>query len=129
MKPLVVEFNASSPAGLRAQARVAVNDAMRRRAKVMVVGLDRLAVLDDAAISAAIVALRGLREVGGTVRLVTQSVTHRRRLESMGLDRIFDVFAGFEDAGVRDDQRAVSFPGQLLATLAAVFRKDTRAHY
>jgi anti-anti-sigma regulatory factor len=129
MKPLVVEFNASSPDGLRAQARAAVNDAIRRRAKVMLVGLDGLAILDDAAISAAIVALRGLREVGGTVRLVTRSVTHRRSLESMGLDRIFDVFAGFEDAGARDDQRAVSFPAQLLAMLAAVFRKDTRAHF
>ena len=91
MGPLFVEFYTSSPTGLRAQATAAVNDAKRRRSKTLVFGLDNLAELDDAAISAAILALRGLHEIGGTVRLVTQNATHRRHLEAMGLDRIFDI--------------------------------------
>jgi anti-anti-sigma factor len=101
MQSLFVEFYASSRTGLRAQAMSAVNEAKRRRSTILVVGLDSLASLDDAAIAATIVALRGLRETGGTVRLVTQSVTHRRYLEAMGLDRIFDVFASYEEAGTR----------------------------
>ena len=98
MEPLFVDFYASSPTGLRAQATDAVNDALRRRSTILVLGLDNLARLDAAAISAAIVALRGLREIGGTVRLVTHSATHRRSLEAMGLDRVFDVFATHEEA-------------------------------
>jgi anti-anti-sigma regulatory factor len=101
MQPLFVEFYASSQTGLRAQATSAVNEAKRRRSTILVVGLDSLARLDDAAIAATIVALRGLRETGGTVRLVTQSVTHRRQLKALGLDRVFDVFASYEEAGLR----------------------------
>jgi len=127
MKPLFVEFYTSSPTGLRAQARAAVTDAIRRHSTVLVVGLDNLSTLDDAVISAAVVALRGLREVGGTVRLVTQNITHRRHLESAGLDRIFDVFASFQDAVERDEHRDVSFPQQLFGTLAAVIHKNTQA--
>jgi hypothetical protein len=52
-----------------------------------------------------IVALRRLREAGGTVRLVTQSVAHRKRLVVTGLDRIFDVFATAEDALGRNERR------------------------
>jgi anti-anti-sigma regulatory factor len=107
MKPLFVEFYASSRTGLRAQATAAVNEAKRRGSTTLVVGLDSLATLDDAAISATIVALRGLRETGGTVRLVTQSVTHRQHLKAMGLDRIFAIFASFEEAA-QPDERAVS---------------------
>jgi|ERR1700723_234473 anti-anti-sigma regulatory factor len=98
MKPLFVEFYTSSPSGLRAQATAAVSDAIQRRSTILVVGLDSLARLDDAVISAIIVALRGLRAIGGTVRLVTQSVTHRRHLAAIGLDRVFDVFATAEEA-------------------------------
>src|SRR5271168_2711750 len=98
MKPHFVEFYASSPNGFRAQAMAAVSDAMRQGSTILVVGLDSLSRLDDAAISATIVALRGLREIGGTVRLVTQSVAHREHLEAMALDRIFGVFASFEEA-------------------------------
>jgi anti-anti-sigma regulatory factor len=98
MKPSFVEFYTSSPTGLRAQATAAVTDAKRRGSRILIVGLDSLVKLDDAAISATIVALRGLRALGGTVRLVTQSVTHRRQLEAIGLDRVFDVFATYEDA-------------------------------
>jgi|ERR1700677_1593997 hypothetical protein len=98
MKPFFVEFYASSPSGLRAQATAAVNDAKRRGSTILIVGLDSLVRLDDPVVSATIVALRGLRAIGGTVRLVTQSVTHRRQLEAIGLDRVFDVFATFEEA-------------------------------
>ena len=90
MKPSFVEFYTSSPTGLRAQATAAVTDAKRRGSRILIVGLDSLVKLDDAAISATIVALRGLRALGGTVRLVTQSVTHRRHLAAIGLDRVFD---------------------------------------
>jgi anti-anti-sigma regulatory factor len=127
MKQLFVEFYASSPTGLRAQARAAVNDAIRQHSTVLVVGLDNLKTLDDAVISAAIVALRGLREVGGAVRLVTQNIPHRRQLESAGLDRIFEIFASFKDAAERDERRNVSFPEHLLATLAAIVHKNTQA--
>jgi anti-anti-sigma regulatory factor len=109
MKPHCVEFYASSPNGLRAQATAAVSDAMRRGSTILVVGLDSLSRLDDAEISATIVALRGLRETGGTVRLVTQSVAHRHLLKAMGLDRIFGVFASFEEAAERAEQRDCSF--------------------
>ena len=98
MEPLFVEFYASSPTGLRAQATAAVSDAIRGGSTILVVGLDNLARFDAAAISAAIVALRGLREIGGTVRLVTRSATHRRSLEATGLDHVFDVFATREEA-------------------------------
>lgn len=98
MEPFFVEFYASSPTGLRAQATAAVSDAIRGGSTILVVGLDNLARLDAPAVSAAIVALRGIREIGGTVRLVTQSATHRRSLKAMGLDRVFDVFATREEA-------------------------------
>jgi anti-anti-sigma regulatory factor len=98
MKPLFVEFYASSPTGLRAQATAAVNDALRHGSTVLVLGLDSLAMLDDAAVSATILALRGLRAAGGTVRLVTQSGKHLRRLDALGLNRIFDVFGSLDEA-------------------------------
>jgi anti-anti-sigma regulatory factor len=100
MKPIFVEFYASSRTGLRAQATAAVSDAQHHGSTILVVGLDSLSKLDDAAVSAAILALRGLREIGGTVRLVTQSGSHRRRLFALGLDRIFDVFPSLDDAVV-----------------------------
>jgi anti-anti-sigma factor len=104
MKSHFVELYASSPVGLRAQAVEAVNDALRRGSTLLVLGLDSLSTLDDAALSAMIVALRRLREVGGTVRLVTQSVAHRKRLVVAGLDRIFDVFASAEEARGRNER-------------------------
>jgi anti-anti-sigma regulatory factor len=75
-----------------------VDDALRRGATLLVLGLDNLPALDDAAISATIAASRRLREAGGSVRLVTQSAAHRNRLSQMGLDRVFGVFANAEDA-------------------------------
>jgi len=114
MRPHFVEFYASSPKRLRAQATAAVNETLRQGSTTLVVGLDSLSILDDAAISGTIVALRGLREIGGTVRLVTQSVAHRRHIEAIGLDRIFDVFSSFDEAGRRDEQRDSSFLSPLL---------------
>jgi anti-anti-sigma regulatory factor len=119
MKPHFVEFYTSSPNGLRAQAKAAVSDAMRRGSTILVVGLDSLPRLDDSAIAATIVAMRGLRATGGTVRLVTQNVTHRRLLEALGLDRIFGVFASFEEAGERGEQRDRSFFSRLLLSQIA----------
>lgn len=116
MKPHVVEFYESSPVGLRAQATDAVDGALRRGTTSLVFGLDSLSALDDAAISAIIVALRRLREIGGTVGLVTQSAAHRERLMLTGLDCIFDVFASAEEAQGRDEQqRHGTFLSQLLA--------------
>jgi anti-anti-sigma regulatory factor len=105
MKPHLVEFYASSPVGLRAQAVEAVNDALSRGSTLLILGLDNLSTLDDAALSATIVALRRLREAGGTVALITQSVAHRKRLVATGLDRIFDVFATAEEARGRNERR------------------------
>lgn len=64
---------------------------MRRGATILALGIDNLAALDDAAISATIVALRRLREIGGTVRLVTRNAAHLKRLAQTGLDHVFDV--------------------------------------
>jgi anti-anti-sigma regulatory factor len=91
MKPSFVELYASSSNGIRAQATSAVDDALHRGATLLVLGLDNLPALDDAVLSAAIVALRRLREIGGNVRLATQNPAHQKRLAQAGLDRIFAV--------------------------------------
>src|SRR5580704_11255842 len=98
MKTSFAQYYASSAAGLQAQSRAAVDDALGRGAKLLVLGLDNLPALDDAAISATIAASRRLREAGGSVRLVTQRASHRERLSLTGLDRVFRVFASAEDA-------------------------------
>src|SRR5471032_3164872 len=97
MTPHFVELHANSPIGLRAQATAAVDDARRRMANVLIIGLDRLASLDDEAMAATIVALRRYRDGGGSVRLLTQNAAHRERLALAGLDRIFDVVASAGD--------------------------------
>jgi anti-anti-sigma regulatory factor len=91
MKPSFVEFYASSSSSIRAQATSAVDDALLHGTTLLVLGLDNLPALDDTVLSAAIVALRRLREVGGSVRLATQNPAHRKRLAQTGLDRIFPV--------------------------------------
>ena len=91
MKPSFVEFYASSSNGIRAQAASAADDALRHGATLLVLGLDNLPALDDAVFSAAILALRRLREIGGSVRLATQNPAHRKRLAQTGLDRIFTI--------------------------------------
>ena len=99
-EPLFVEIYSSSPTGLRAQAEAAAAEALRRRTTFLLLGLDSLAAFDDAAMLAMIVALRRLREIGGTVRLVTRNAGHRERLALTGLDRVFDVFASAEGAAI-----------------------------
>jgi anti-anti-sigma regulatory factor len=86
IQPLFVELYASSPMGLRAQTVAAADETLRQGATTLVLGLDNLPTLDDAAISATIVALRKLRESGGTVRLATRNADHRRHLALTGLD-------------------------------------------
>jgi anti-anti-sigma regulatory factor len=90
-----VEIYSSSPAGLRAQTAAAVSETLDRRSTTLLLGLDRLPALDDAVISAAIVALRKLRDIGGTVQLVTCNTSHREHLARIGLDRVFDIFASY----------------------------------
>jgi hypothetical protein len=127
MRPYFVEFNKSLPIGLRAQAAEAANDALRRGSTVLVLGLDRLSTLDDEALSATIVALRRLREFGGTARLVTQSVAHHKRLVEAGLDRIFDVFASAEEAQELHERREGSvlshFLGARIAQVVVAMRR------
>lgn len=90
-EPLFVELYSSSLSGLRAQTVVAAHETLRRGATILVLGLDNLSTLDDAAISATIVALRMLREIGGTVWLLTANAAYRKYLAVSGLDRIFKV--------------------------------------
>jgi len=96
-----IELYGSSSSGLRAQASAAADAALHDRHSTLVLGLDNLAELDDAAVSATIVALRKLRQVGGSVRLVTQNADHRKRLAMTGLDRIFEIFPTAETAAKR----------------------------
>jgi len=91
MKPSFVELYASSSSSIRAQAASAVDDALRHGTTLLVLGLDNLPALDDTVLSAAIVALRRLRDLGGSVRLATQNPAHQKRLAQTGLDRIFAV--------------------------------------
>jgi anti-anti-sigma regulatory factor len=99
--PHIVELRSSSPAGLRAQTTAAVNEVLVRERATLLLGLDSLSIIDDAVIAALIVALRRLREIGGTVRLITGNAEHRERLARIGLDRVFDIAGGPEEADRR----------------------------
>jgi anti-anti-sigma regulatory factor len=127
MRPHFVEFYSNLPIGLRAQAADAANDALRRGSTVLILGLDRLSTLDHEALSATIVARRRLREFGGTVRLVTRSVAHRKRLAAAGLDRIFDVFTSAEEAQALHERHRGSvlshFLGARIAQVVVAMRK------
>ena len=85
------------PCGLRAQTKAAVEQTLRQDQKTLVFGLDSLPVLDDAAVSAFILAQRKMRDAGGSVRLVTQRPAHRQYLALTGLNRVFDVAARAEE--------------------------------
>ena len=89
----MTDLYASSAGGLRAQAISAADETLLRGRDTPVIGLDNLSAFDDAAASAAILALRRLREAGGSVRLVTSNVTHRERLALTGLDHVFDIYS------------------------------------
>jgi anti-anti-sigma regulatory factor len=99
-----VELYSSSPTGLRAQTAAAVDETLERRSTTLLLGLDRLSILDDAVISATIVALRRLRDIGGTVHLVTCNTSHREHLARIGLNRVFGIFASAEEAEPRSAQ-------------------------
>jgi anti-anti-sigma regulatory factor len=86
-----INLYTSSPSGLRAQAVAAADEALNVGHNLLVLGLDCLTEFNDGAVLATIVALRKLRDVGGSVRLVTENDDHRNRLEVTGLNRIFDV--------------------------------------
>jgi anti-anti-sigma factor len=93
-----IEVYAGSPTGLRAQLLAAADETICRGREILVVGLNNISVLDDAAIAALIVSLRRLREAGGAIRLVTTNPEHRKRLALTSLDRIFEVFESAADA-------------------------------
>lgn len=83
-----VELFESSGAGLRAQAKAAATETLRQRRTTLTIGLDNLWAVGDTAVAALIVALRTMRESGGTICLLTHRPEHRRRLQLNGLDRI-----------------------------------------
>jgi anti-anti-sigma regulatory factor len=89
----MTDLYASSASGLRAQAVSAADETLKRGRDTLVIGLDNLSAFDDAVAAAAIVALRRLREAGGSVRLVTSKATHRERLALTGLDHVFAVYS------------------------------------
>jgi anti-anti-sigma regulatory factor len=93
-----VNLRSGSPSVLRAQTAVAVEETLRLRTTSLLLGLDGLPILDDALIAGTIIALRKLRDVGGTVCLVTGNNIHRKRLAQLGLDRVFDVLSSPEAA-------------------------------
>ena len=88
----MTDLYASSATGLRAQAVRAADDALARGRATLVIGLDNLKAFDDAVASATILALRRLRDAGGSVRLVTANDAHRQRLALTGLDRVFEIY-------------------------------------
>jgi anti-anti-sigma regulatory factor len=96
----LVQLFSSSPIGLRAQTAAAVEETLRLRTTSLLLGLDTLSTLDDGVIAATIVALRKLRDIGGTVHLVTGNPSHRKRLAQLGLDRVFDILASPEEVAL-----------------------------
>ncbi len=88
-----VELFESSGAGLRAQARAAAEQSLKQRRTTLTIGLDNLWSVGDAAVAALIVALRTMRDSGGTIRLLTHKPEHRRRLLLNGLDRVMTLIA------------------------------------
>lgn len=90
-EPYFIELYTSSRTGLRAQFTAAVDETLRRRSLTLFVCLDSLPNLDDSVLSGAIIALRRLREFGGTLQFMTQKASHRRTLSATGLDRVFKI--------------------------------------
>jgi anti-anti-sigma regulatory factor len=105
MAPYFVEVHSGSTTGLRAQTKAAVDETLRRRTTTLLLGLDSLSTLDDGILSATIVALRRLRDAGGTVRLVTRKTSHRTRLALTGLNRVFQILASVEETTTHDNYR------------------------
>lgn len=86
-----VELFESSVSGLRAQAASAAQEMLRQGHRTLTIGLDNLSAVGDAVVAAVIVALRIVREYGGTICLRTQNSEHRHQLILNGLDRLVAV--------------------------------------
>ncbi len=86
-----VQLYESSRAGLRAQATTAASDVLRAGQKTLTFGLDNLSNVGDDAVAALIIALRKMREDGGTIVLETTNEQHQRALVLNGLDRIMSI--------------------------------------
>jgi anti-anti-sigma regulatory factor len=82
-----LELFESSGVGLRAQATAAAEAMLRQGRTTLTIGLDNLGAVGDAVIAAVIVALRIMREAGGTICLLTHNSEHRHQLALYGLDR------------------------------------------
>ena len=80
-----VQLLASSPSGLRAQAIAAANETIRSGKKQLIVDLDNLTQMDDAVLSALILALRRLREEGASLSVLTSKDANRVYLDSTGM--------------------------------------------
>jgi anti-anti-sigma regulatory factor len=86
-----VQLYESSRAGLQAQATAAANDVLRAGQKTLTFGLDNLSNIGDDAVAALIIALRKMREEGGTIVLETSNERHQQALLLNGLDRIVSI--------------------------------------
>jgi anti-anti-sigma regulatory factor len=84
-----VQLFASSPSGLRAQAVTAANETIRLGQTQLIVDLDNLTHMDDAVLSALILALRRLREAGASLRVHTSKDPIRSYLDSTGMELAF----------------------------------------
>jgi anti-anti-sigma regulatory factor len=86
-----VQLYESSRAGLQAQATAAASDVLRAGQKTLTFGLDNLSNIGDDAVAALIIALRRMREEGGTIVLETTNERHQQALLLNGLDRIVSI--------------------------------------
>jgi anti-anti-sigma regulatory factor len=86
-----VQLYQSSRAGLQAQAAAAASDVLRAGQKTLTFGLDNLSNIGDDAVAALIVALRKMREEGGTIVLETTNAQHQQALLLNGLDRVVSI--------------------------------------
>jgi outer membrane lipoprotein-sorting protein/anti-anti-sigma regulatory factor len=85
------KLTASEPFGIAKEMRAAVDAALTEKSPELTIGLDAITALEVPVMNSLIVALRRLREVGGTTRL---HVTRRDLLHSLsdtGLDVVFNV--------------------------------------
>jgi anti-anti-sigma regulatory factor len=86
-----VQLYESSRVGLQAQATAAASDILRAGQKTLTFGLDNLSNIGDDAVAALIIALRKMREEGGTIVLETRNEQHKRSLRRNGLDHIVSI--------------------------------------
>lgn len=128
MPSAFLEVLSGSPEAVRAQLDAAVIATLDEGKDTLTVSVDALRELDDAAIAATVRALRRLRAVGGTLRLVTQRDDHRERLAVTGLDRVFDVYDSKTEADARatDQYRRLRDGRRLHMTFRPASRRTAR---